>query len=73
MAQASAFVSMTSMLQGEYMAMATGGLFLFTSLGLSSGITVSNAVLDGGFRRELEGRFTGEGAREVCYSYSLLF
>ena len=73
MAQASAFVSMTSLLGREYMAMATGGLFLFTNLGISSGITVSNAALDAGFRRALEQEFTGEGAAEVCLFFFFFF
>ncbi|BDD63446.1 hypothetical protein MAP00_008333 [Monascus purpureus] len=67
MAQASVFVSMTSMLDAKYMAMATGGLFLFTNLGISSGITVSNAALDAGFRRALEREFTGDGADQFIH------
>lgn len=69
MAQASVFVSMTSMLDAKYMAMATGGLFLFTNLGVSSGITVSNAALDAGFRKALEREFTGDGADQVHTSF----
>ena len=65
MAQASVFVSMTSLLHSRYMAMATSGLFLFTNLGLSIGITLSNAALDRRFRRLLEKNFTGDNSKEV--------
>ena len=64
-AQASVFVSMTSLLHTRYNAMATGGLFLFTSFCLSAGITISNSALDMRFRRLLERHFTGEGSKEV--------
>ena len=71
-AQASVFVSMTSLLHPRYMAMATGGLFLFTSLGLSMGITVSNAALDKRFRKLLAREFTGDDSKEVSLVVPLL-
>ncbi|KAL1968141.1 hypothetical protein VTN77DRAFT_2272 [Rasamsonia byssochlamydoides] len=65
MAQASSFVSMTSMLEPRDIAMATGGFFLFTSLGVSTGITGYNAALEMEFSRQLREKLTGEGAEKI--------
>ncbi|KAL2008976.1 hypothetical protein VTN00DRAFT_7170 [Thermoascus crustaceus] len=65
-AQGCVFVSMTALLDPAHVAMATGGLFLFSNFGITGGITASNAALGIKFRRLLERRLSGvAGAEEI--------
>lgn len=64
-AQACVFVSMTALLEPKDIAMATGGLFLFSNFGITGGITASSAALESEFRRQLERRLTVPGAEEI--------
>jgi hypothetical protein len=72
MAQGTSFISMTSKLEPRDIAMATGGFFLASSFGISTGITGYNAALNTEFRRQLEQKLTGKGTtEEVSLSLSL--
>ncbi|KKA22964.1 Multidrug resistance protein Fnx1 [Rasamsonia emersonii CBS 393.64] len=64
-AQAGSFVSMTSKLQPQDIAMATGGFFLCTSVGVSTGITGYNAAIELEFGRRLRQKLTGKGAEKI--------
>lgn len=69
-AQAGSFVSMTSKLAPRDIAMATGGFFLCTSMGISTGITGYNAAIELEFGRKLRERLTGKGAEKVSLTTS---
>jgi predicted MFS family arabinose efflux permease len=68
LAQAGVFVGMTSELEPHEIAMATGGLFLFTNFGVSTSITATNAALEIEFRKQLEQNLTGDGAAKVRWT-----
>ncbi|KAF9892942.1 hypothetical protein FE257_000534 [Aspergillus nanangensis] len=53
-ASAAGFVSMTSLLKPQEIAMATSGYMLLVSFASSTGVTVTNTVLGLGFKRQLE-------------------
>ncbi|KAI9374313.1 major facilitator superfamily domain-containing protein [Aspergillus egyptiacus] len=66
-AAAAAFVSMTAFLDPSEMAMATGGFSLLLNFALTAGITSNYTLLSSEFRRQLQRRLQGEGAREIIH------
>lgn len=66
MAQASTFIALTSSLQHKDMAIATGGLYLSSAVGMLVGLAVSSAVQLSTLRSILEDRLTGESGAKVC-------
>lgn len=64
-AQAASFVAMTSCLEQKDIAMATSGVFLLTTAGVSASITANNAALEREFRSQLQNNLTGTGIEKV--------
>ncbi|KAF7595549.1 hypothetical protein BBP40_005584 [Aspergillus hancockii] len=64
-ASASAFVTMTALLEPQDMAMATSGYMLLVSFAMTTGITMTNTVLGLGFKQQLEKDLHGPGARKI--------
>lgn len=65
LASAAAFVSMTTLLQGQDVAMATSGYMLLVSLAMTTGVTFTNTVLGLGFKLQLQRHLRGEESAEV--------
>ena len=64
-AGASAFVSMTALLDPEDIAMATGGYMLLFSFAMTAGVTTTNTFLGMEFKRQMQRNLHGAGADEV--------
>lgn len=64
-AQAASFVAMTSCLEQKDIAMATSGVFLLSTAGVSASITVNNAALEREFRSQLQKNLTGNRTEEM--------
>ncbi|OJJ43640.1 hypothetical protein ASPZODRAFT_136092 [Penicilliopsis zonata CBS 506.65] len=64
-ASAAAFVTMTSFLEPEEVAMATGGYILLFSFALTAGVTAANTVLGLEFKRQMELKLSGPGAQKI--------
>ncbi|OJK02361.1 hypothetical protein ASPACDRAFT_58683 [Aspergillus aculeatus ATCC 16872] len=64
-ASAAAFVSMTTFLVPQEIAMATGGYFLLFNFAMTAGVTVTNSVLGTVFKHQLEQNLTGPGAKKM--------
>ncbi len=63
--QTAIFIGLNAGLQGEEVAIATGGLYLASSVGMVSGISLVSAVLRQSLKRLLDERVTGDGAKEI--------
>ncbi|QKX63807.1 uncharacterized protein TRUGW13939_10978 [Talaromyces rugulosus] len=64
-AQGASFVAMTSCLEQKDIAMATSGVFLLSTAGVSASITANNAALEREFRGQLQRKLTGTGTEEI--------
>ncbi|RFU23935.1 hypothetical protein B7463_g12403, partial [Scytalidium lignicola] len=65
MAQAVAFIALTSNLEHKEIAMATSGMYLITSIGMVTGVAVSSAVQQGGLRSLLHKSLPGAGSQKI--------
>lgn len=59
------FIALTSGLEHKNIAMATGGMYLASSVGMVTGIAASSAVQQGSLRVLLEERLSGPGTQKV--------
>lgn len=64
-AGAGVFVSMSSMLEPNHVAMATSGFFFCSNIGITGGVTASNALLGIEFKKQLEKNLHGPEAQKV--------
>ncbi|CAH0023577.1 unnamed protein product [Clonostachys rhizophaga] len=65
MATSAAFISMTSYLEQEHMAVATGIFFLVSSMGSSLGVSVDNAITQSLFKKHLLARIQRHDKVEI--------
>ncbi|KAK6531757.1 hypothetical protein TWF694_002928 [Orbilia ellipsospora] len=65
LSQASSFVAMTAGLEKEYYAVATGGLYLSSSIGAMAGVSLVNVVLENAVRKILVKRVVGPGSEDI--------
>ncbi|KPM43229.1 hypothetical protein AK830_g3345 [Neonectria ditissima] len=65
MLQAAIFVSMAAGLDASDIGVATGGFFLFMSIGMVSSVTIANSILVSRFREGLEQRIHGPNKSEI--------
>lgn len=65
MAGAATFIALTSSVQREEVAIATGGMYLASSVGMVGGIAVGSAVQQGGLRSILKQKLVGKGGDKV--------
>ena len=64
-AQASTFIALTTSIDHKDMAIATGGIYLSSTIGVLVGLAVGSSVQLGTLRVLLAERLTGHGAHKV--------
>lgn len=64
-ASASTFIALTSSIKHTQMAVATGGMYLSTAVGMLFGLAVSSSVQVGTLRKLLGERLLGPGSKEI--------
>jgi predicted MFS family arabinose efflux permease len=63
--QTALFIGLNAGLEGQEVAIATGGLYLASSIGMVSGVSLVSAVLRQSLERMLKDRVVGDGAEEI--------
>ncbi|KAH8594599.1 major facilitator superfamily domain-containing protein [Bisporella sp. PMI_857] len=65
MAQASTFIALSGAVEKSEMAIATGGIYLSSAVGMLVGLAISSSVQMGTLRTILEERIIGRGSRKI--------